>query len=282
MAVIRTAIVIIFFLTSFATQARPRPSEPEPSVWLYNQTQDQVVAEQNAYQIRPFASITKLMTAMIVIDQDWNWERRLRLSRLAGSRLPPGTYTRRELLHALLVNSDNAAAETFAADYPGGRSAFLHTMNQRAWNQGMYSTQFQDPSGLSSGNVSNAGDLGTLIRAAGEYSIIRDISTQPHVAVETHSRKRTRMMELNNTNGRALGMINNIQVSKTGFTNPAGFCMALQVEQQGEVYLVVVLGAKNSAKRLDLVKNLLYNHTVESTYAKNSNSNRRSRHSQTR
>tara|TARA_R110000868_G_scaffold181451_1_gene422410 strand:+ start:79 stop:609 length:531 start_codon:yes stop_codon:yes gene_type:complete len=162
-----------------------------------------------------------------------------------------------------LVNSDNAAAETFAADYPGGRSAFLHTMNQRAWNLGMYSTQFQDPSGLSSGNVSNAGDLGTLIRAAGGYSIIRDISIQPHVAVETHSRKRTRMMELNNTNGRALGMINNIQVSKTGFTNPAGFCMALQVEQQGEVYLVVVLGAKNSAKRLDLVKNLLYNHTAE-------------------
>ena len=263
MAVIRTAIVIIFFLTSFATQARPRLLEPEPSVWLYNQTQGQVVVERNSYQIRPFASITKLMTAMIVIDQDWNWERRLRLSKLASSRLPPGTYTRRELLHALLVNSDNAAAETFAADYPGGRPAFLHAMNQRAWNLGMYSTQFQDPSGLSSGNISNAGDLGTMIRAAGEYSIIRDISIQPHVAVETHSRKRTRMMELNNTNGRALGIINNIQVSKTGFTNPAGFCMALQVEQQGDVYLVVVLGAKNSAKRLDLVKNLLYNHTVE-------------------
>lgn len=260
---IRTAIVIVFFLTSFATQARPRPPEPEPSVWLYNQTQDQVVVERNAYQIRPFASITKLMTAMIVIDQDWNWERRLQLSKLAGSRLPTGRYTRGELLRALLINSDNAAAETFAADYPGGRSAFLHAMNQRAWNLGMYSTQFQDPSGLSSGNVSNAGDLGTMIRAAGEYSIIRDISTQSHVAVETHGRKRTRIMELNNTNGRALGMINNVRVSKTGFTNPAGFCMALQVQQQDDVYLVVVLGAKNSAKRLDLVKNLLYNHTVE-------------------
>ena len=260
---IRTAIIIIFFLTSFATQARPRPSEPEPSVWLYNQTQDQVVAEKNAYQVRPFASITKLMTAMIVIDQDWNWQRRLQLSKLAGSRLPTGRYTRGELLRALLVNSDNAAAETFAADYPGGRSAFLQAMNQRAWNLGMYSTQFQDPSGLSSGNVSNAGDLGTMIRAAGEYSIIRDISTQSHVAVETHSRKRTRIMELNNTNSRALGMIDNVRVSKTGFTNPAGFCMALQVQQQDDVYLVVVLGAKNSAKRLDLVQNLLYNHTAE-------------------
>ena len=261
MAVIRTAIVIIFFLTSFATQARTRP--PEPSVWLYNQTQDQVVAEKNSHQVRPFASITKLMTAMIVIDQDWNWERRLQLSKLAGSRLPTGRYTRGELLRALLINSDNAAAETFAADYPGGRSAFLHAMNQRAWNLGMYSTQFQDPSGLSSGNVSNAGDLGTMIRAAGEYSIIRDISTQSHVAVETHSRKRTRIMELNNTNGRALGMIDNVRVGKTGFTNPAGFCIGMQVEQQGEVYLIVVLGAKNSAKRLDLVKNLLYNHTAE-------------------
>jgi len=261
--VIQTAIVIIFFLISFATQARPRPPEPEPSVWLYNQTQDQVVAERNAYQVRPFASITKLMTAMIVIDQDWNWERRLQLSKLAGSRLPTGRYTRGELLRALLINSNNAAAETFAADYPGGRSAFLRAMNQRAWSLGMYSTQFQDPSGLSSGNVSNTGDLGTMIRAAGEYSIIRDISTQSHVAVETRSRKRTRIMELNNTNGRALGMIDNVRVGKTGFTNPAGFCMGMQVEQQGEVYLVVVLGAKNSAKRLDLVKNLLYNHTAE-------------------
>jgi len=260
-AVIRTAIVIIFFLTSFATQARPRPSEP--SVWLYNQTQDQVVAEKNAHQVRPFASITKLMTAMIVIDQDWNWERRLQLSKSVGSRLPTGKYTRGELLRALLINSDNAAAETFAADYPGGRSAFLQAMNQRAWKLAMYSTQFQDPSGLSSGNVSNAGDLGAMIRAAGEYSIIRDISTQSHVAVETRSRKRTRIMELNNTNGRALGMIDNVRVGKTGFTNPAGFCIGMQVEQQGDVYLVVVLGAKNSAKRIDLVKNLLYNHTAE-------------------
>lgn len=259
----RIVITIIFSLITFATQARPRPQEPEPSVWLYNQTQDQVVVEKNAQQIRPFASITKLMTAMIAIDQDWNWQRRLPLSRLAGSRLPPGTYTRGELLNALLVKSDNAAAETFAADYPGGRDAFLQAMNQRAWQLGMYSTQFHDPNGLSSGNVSNAEDLGTMIRAAGEYALIRNISTQPHVAVETHNRKRTRMMELNNTNGRALGVLDNIQVSKTGFTNPAGFCMALQVEQQGEVYLVVVLGAKNSAKRLDLVKNLLYNHTVE-------------------
>ena len=279
---IRTAIVIIFFLTSFATQARPRSLEPEPSVWLYNQTQDHLVVERNAHQIRPFASITKLMTAMIVIDQDWNWERRLQLSKLADSRLPTGKYTRGELLRALLINSNNAAAETFAADYPGGRAAFLQAMNQRAWSLGMYSTQFQDPSGLSSGNVSNAGDLGAMIRAAGEYSIIRDISTQSHMAVETRSRKRTRTMELNNTNGRALGMIDNVRVGKTGFTNPAGFCVGLQVEQQGEVYLVVVLGAKNSAKRLDLVKNLLYNHTVESTNAKDSDSNRRSGRLQTR
>ena len=260
---IRTAIVIIFFLTSFSIQSKTRLADREPSVWLYNQTQGQVVVEKNAHQVRPFASITKLMTAMIVIDQDWNWERRLPLSRLAGSRLPPGTYTRRELLNALLVKSDNAAAETFAADYPGGRSAFLQAMNQRAWQLSMYSTQFHDPNGLSAGNVSNAEDLGTLIRAAGEYTLIKDISTQPHVAVATHGRKRTRTMELNNTNGRALGVLDNIQVSKTGFTNPAGFCMALQVEQRGEVYLVVVLGAKNSAKRLDLVKNLLYNHTAE-------------------
>ena len=222
MAVLRI-IIIIFFTITLSTHARPRLTDREPSVWLYNQTQEQVVAERNALEIRPFASITKLMTAMIVIDQDWNWERRLPLSRLAGSRLPPGSYTRRELLEALLVKSDNAAAETFAADYPGGRPAFLQAMNSRAWQLGMYSTQFSDPNGLSNLNVSNAEDLGTMVRAASGYDLIRNISTQPHVVVETHNRRRTRLMELNNTNGRALGVLDNVQVSKTGFTNPAGF-----------------------------------------------------------
>ena len=258
---IRIATAVIFFLISFATQSRP--IESGPSVWLYSQTQNQVVVERNSLEIRPLASITKLMTAMIVVDQDWNWERKLTLSRLASSQLPPGSYTRKQLFDALLVKSDNAAAETFAADYPGGRAAFLQAMNQRAWQLGMYSTQFHDPNGLSSSNVSNAEDVGKLIRAAGKYPIIRTISTQPQVAVKTQRRKRTQTVKLTNTNGRALEVLDNIQVSKSGFTNPAGFCMALQIEHSGEVYSVVVLGAKNSAKRLDLVKNLLYNHTVE-------------------
>ena len=90
MAVLRI-IIIIFFTITLSTQAKTRLPDREPSVWLYNQTQEQVIAERNALEVRPFASITKLMTAMIVIDQDWNWERRLPLSRLAGSRLPPGT-----------------------------------------------------------------------------------------------------------------------------------------------------------------------------------------------
>ena len=222
-----------------------------------------MVVERNALEIRPLASITKLMTAMIVIDQDWDWERKLPLSSLASSRLPSGFYTRRQLFAALLVKSDNAAAETFAADYPGGRAAFLQAMNQRAWQLGMYSTQFHDPNGLSSGNVSSARDVGTLVRAVGKYPIIRTIGTQPQVVIKTQYRKRTRTVKLTNTNGRALEVLDNVQVSKSGFTNPAGFCMALQIEHRGEVYSVVVLGAKNSAKRLDLVKNLLYNHTAE-------------------
>lgn len=272
----RIAIVCIFSLIGFASQARVNITRPEPSVWLYNQSQNQVIVEHNARQIRPFASITKLMTAMIVIDQDWNLDRRLTLSRLVGSRLPPGTYTRRELLDALLIKSDNAAAETFAADYPGGRLEFLQAMNRRAWQLGMYSTQFRDPSGLSSGNVSNAEDLGILIQSANDYPIIKSVSTQQHMTMITKHGKRITALELKNTNGRALEVVDNIQISKTGYTNPAGFCMALQVLYQNDVYSLVVLGAKDSAKRLDLVKNLLYNHTADISNAQHSDTHRRS------
>lgn len=280
MAVVRHIIIFALVLISFAVQARSRLVEKEPTVWLFNQTQNQVVVEKNAHQVRPFASITKLMTAMIVIDQDWNFDRRLQLDKSVGSTLPPGRYTRRELINALLVKSDNAAAETFAADYPGGRPAFLQAMNKRAWDLEMYNTQFHDPSGLSAGNVTTAWDLGVLIRAADNYEMIKNISTQQHAQVETHYKTRTKILELSNTNRNALNLTNSIQISKSGFTNPAGFCMVLQLEQKGQIYSIVVLGAKNSAKRLDLVKELLYNHIAEVRDGNHSSLDRRPQRNQ--
>jgi D-alanyl-D-alanine endopeptidase (penicillin-binding protein 7) len=230
------------------------------SVWVYNQTQDAIVLNQQANTVRPIASITKLMTAMVALDHDPVLSRSVKLSDRVGSKLPPGQYTRRQLFDAMLVSSNNAAAETLAQDYPGGRSAFVQAMNRRASGLGMTSTRFQDPSGLSRNNVGTAGDMGTLVTTAGTYALIREISVQRQIQIESHFKKRIRVISLPNTNQPLLFDFDNIHVSKTGFTNPAGWCVALLVEKNKQTFVVVVLGSENKSKRLDTVKDLMYNH----------------------
>jgi len=237
------------------------------SVWVYNQTQDTIVLNQQANTVRPIASITKLMTAIVALDHDAGLARKIKLSNRAGSYLPTGQYTRRQLFDAMLVRSDNAAAETLAEDYPGGRVAFLRAMNRRAAGLGMSSTRFQDPSGLSRNNTGTAGDVGTLVTTAGAYPLIREISVQRQIQIESHFKKRIRVISLPNTNQPLLFDFDNIQVSKTGFTNPAGWCIALLVEKNKQTFAVVVLGAENKSKRLSTVQDLMYNHvsdTIES------------------
>jgi len=230
------------------------------SVWVYNQTQDAIVLNQQANTVRPIASITKLMTAMVALDHDPVLSRSVKLSDRVGSKLPPGQYTRRQLFDAMQVSSNNAAAETLAQDYPGGRSAFVQAMNRRASGLGMTSTRFQDPSGLSRNNVGTAGDMGTLVTTAGKYALIREISVQRQIQIESHFKKRIRVISLPNTNQPLLFDFDNIHVSKTGFTNPAGWCVALLVEKNKQTFAIVVLGAENKSKRLDTIKDLMYNH----------------------
>lgn len=234
------------------------------SIWIYNQTQDTIVLNQQANTVRPVASITKLMTAMVALDHDAVLSRSVKLSNRVGSNLPPGQYTRRQLFDAMLVSSNNAAAETLAQDYPGGRTAFVQAMNRRARSLGMTSTRFNDPSGLSQNNIGTAGDMGTLVMAAGKYALIREISVQRQIQIESHFKKRIRVISLPNTNQPLLFYFDNIQVSKTGFTNPAGWCVALLVEKNKQIFAVVVLGSENKSKRLDTVNNLMYNHISDS------------------
>jgi D-alanyl-D-alanine endopeptidase (penicillin-binding protein 7) len=196
----------------------------------------------------------------VALDHDTVLSRSVKLSGVVGSNLPPGQYTRRQLFDAMLVRSDNAAAETLAQDYPGGRTAFVRAMNRRAVVLGMSSTRFQDPSGLSRNNVGTAGDMGTLVTTAGTYALVREISVQRQIQIESHFKKRIRVILLPNTNQPLLFNFDNIRVSKTGFTNPAGWCVALLVEKNKQIFSVVVLGSENKSKRLDTVKDLMYNH----------------------
>ena len=233
-------------------------------------TTDTITTGHHIDKVRALASMTKLMTAMVALDHDLNMTRKLQLSKLAGSHLPKREYTREELFHALLIKSDNAAAETLAADYPGGREKFIRDMNIRAEMMGMYDTHFDDPSGLSSGNVSTASNVTQMVIAASYYRQIREISTKKTATITTEFKRKERILVLQNTNRTILSQIEGIQVSKTGFTNPAGFCVALLVEKNvgNEIHyqVIVVMGARNPAQRVDTVKKVVYNNNMGDDY----------------
>lgn len=240
------------------------------SVMVTNVTDDVIIRSQNIDQIRPLASMTKLMTAMVALDYDDDMNRKLTLSRAAGSKMPKVEYTRGELFHMLLIKSDNAAAETLANDYPSGRSGFIRDMNIRAMMLQMYSTTFDDPSGLSPNNVSTASDVTQMVVAASKFGEIRDISTKKTATIDISSTKRSRVTILHNTNNAILSQVQGVQVSKTGFTNPAGFCVAILVHKQNgdKDYheVIVVMGARNPSQRVDTVKKVSYNGVIGDNY----------------
>jgi D-alanyl-D-alanine endopeptidase (penicillin-binding protein 7) len=233
------------------------------SVLLYNISSNRVEMSRDADQVRSIASITKIMTAMITLDYDIDLSRRLMLNRRVHSNLPKQMYTREQLLKAMLIKSDNAAAETLAEDYPGGRSAFIARMNLQARLWDMKHTNFVDPSGLGVFNVSTARDVADLMQTAMGYWLIREVSGQKQVAFETKYAKKIRTIHLAHTSGPLLFAFDSVLVSKTGLTAAAGWCVGMVVEQNQQQYVVVVLGAKNKQQRLNTVKEIRYNNVVD-------------------
>jgi D-alanyl-D-alanine endopeptidase (penicillin-binding protein 7) len=203
------------------------------------------------------------MTAMVTLDYDKDLSRTLKLSTRVGSSLPNQQYNRWQLLQAMLVRSDNAAAETLAADYPGGRTGFIERMNTQAREWGMQNTRFEDPTGISAGNISNVEEIASMMETSAAYWVIREISTRKQVAIETQFKKRVRTINLNNTNFPLLFEFDNILISKTGLTSRAGWCLGLIVEQNRQQYAVVVLGAKSKQDRFRTVEKIMYNHIID-------------------
>lgn len=246
------ALFFLFFQCTKPAQAN--------SVWVYNKSRDHVVVSNNTQQQRPIASITKIMTAMVYLDYHRFFNTRVRLITPVASNLPRQEYSRLDLLAAMLVRSDNAAAETLASDYPGGREAFIQAMNAKARSLNMRHTVFVDPSGLSRGNVSTASEVSDMLIAAGGYEFIRRASIQKQATFEVFYNQKIRRIELPNTNRPLLFEFDNIVVSKTGFTNPAGWCVGMVVEQGRDVYVIVVLGSPTKASRHATARQLLINH----------------------
>ena len=260
-------VVLLCLLVVQTADAKPRKHKQitptnTMSIIHVDLNQDSIIKGQNIEQVRALASITKLMTAVVALDHSTNMDKMLTLSKLTHSKLPHREYTRGQLFHAMLIKSDNGAAETIAADYPGGREKFITDMNIRAMMMGLKNTHFNDPTGLNNGNVSTAEDVSHLVVGAAFYPMIRDISTKKESTILIQVKRKDRPVVLSNTNRVLLREFDSILLSKTGFTNPAGFCVAILIEHpvKNEMHrqVIVVMGAKNTAQRVDTVKRMMY------------------------
>ena len=204
---------------------------------------------KNADQARPIASITKLMTAIVILDSSLPLDRDITITsedrdllRQTGSRLKPGaTLTRRELLQLALMSSENRAASALARTFPAGKDLFLVFMNEKARALGMHNTRFTDPTGLDTGNRSTPRDLVKLIKAAMRYPIIREATTTRSSRVAPY--KQRGELRFGTTNLLLASEKWDIAVSKTGYINESGRCLVMQAEIENQAVIIVLLNS---------------------------------------
>jgi D-alanyl-D-alanine endopeptidase (penicillin-binding protein 7) len=218
---------------------------------VVNQDTNDVLFEKNTGVSLPIASITKLMAAMVVLDADLPMDESIQINaedaRSYGkSRLAAGTsLTRREAMLLSLMSSENRAAYTLGRNYPGGVSAFVAAMNQKARELGMHNSRFADPSGLSSNNVASADDLARMVSASYQYKAIREYSTWPDLTMTINKRQQTFL----NTNRLVRSGDMDIGLQKTGFISAAGKCLVMQANINGSPLLLVFLDSVGTQSR---------------------------------
>lgn len=213
-----------------------------------------VLFAKNENVVRPIASISKLMTALVVVDANLPMDEVLQISeedvdvlKHSSSRLDVGTQlTRGDMLHLALMSSENRAAHALARHYPGGLSAFVAAMNQKAQALGMTSTHFVEPTGLSSENVSSPRDLARMVRAASQRPLIHRYSTDTEYEVEVKTRTQT----FRNTNLLVRKPDWDIKVSKTGYISEAGECLVMMARIDGRDLAIVLLDSQGKLSRI--------------------------------
>jgi D-alanyl-D-alanine endopeptidase (penicillin-binding protein 7) len=219
---------------------------------------DEVLFSKNPDAVLPIASITKLMTALVVVDAGLSLEEPVVVSQddvrgTVGSRmrskLRPGTrLSRGELMHLSLMSSENRAAHALGRTYPGGLGAFVRAMNRKAAELGMADTRYVEPTGLSADNRSSALDLARLVRAASEHPVIRDLSTSLGAVIPVGPKPRP--VEFRNTNGLVHNPEWDIGLQKTGFISAAGRCVVMQAELAGRQLIMVLLDSAGRYSRI--------------------------------
>ena len=220
-----------------------------------------IAAERRLYakaadEVTPIASLTKLMTAIVVLDAKQPMDELLEIDTddfdfLKGShsRLRMGsTLSRREMLRLALMSSENRAASSLARHYPGGATAAVAAMNRKAMSLGMTRTHYSDPTGLSADNVSSANDLAKLVLVAAQYPTIREYSTTPAHSVEIQPTGH--LLGFNNSNALVKNTAWDIQLQKTGYIREAGKCLVMLTNIASRPLVIVLLDSYGKYTRL--------------------------------
>ena len=223
---------------------------------VIDQTTQQVVFSKNPDPIHPIASITKLMTALVVLESAQDLDEQLTVTeadvdtlRYTRSHLRVGVHaTRLDFLRMALIASENRAASALGRSYPGGVSAFVERMNAEATRLGMINTHFEDSSGLNGNNVSTAHDLAILVQAAMQYPLIHEITTTASVSVPVGFRGRP--IVFRNTNPLVAKSNWDIGLSKTGYINESGQCLVMQATISGHPMVIVLLDSHGRQARI--------------------------------
>lgn len=221
---------------------------------VLDQTTGKALVEKQPDAVLPIASISKLMTAMVVLDAGLDLNEIISISHddiddLKGtrSRLPVGTTMTRETAMLLaLMSSENRAANALGRHYPGGLPAFVAAMNRKARSLGMFDSRFEEPTGLSSNNVSTAHDLARMVTAAARYPEIRMFSTTAEAKVELNGR----IQNFGNTNALVRSENWQIGVSKTGYISEAGRCLVMQAWVADKPVVIVLLDSQGKMTRV--------------------------------
>lgn len=217
-----------------------------------------VLFSKKADNVVPIASITKLMTAMVVLDARLSLKEKIAIEsadvdilKNTRSRLRVGTaLTREELLRLALMSSENRAAAALGRAYPGGKSAFVAAMNRKAHKLGMGDSYFVDSTGLNSSNVSTARDLAKMVLAAHKYRVIREFSTTAKHAVVAGKSKRNHRLQFVNSNNLVRAGKWDIGVSKTGFLSEAGRCLVMHATITDKPVVIVLLDSWGKNTRI--------------------------------
>jgi D-alanyl-D-alanine endopeptidase (penicillin-binding protein 7) len=226
-------VFLTFLYNGQAIASTTKPVSITASSWLVADEAGNIIQSQNIEQQRAIASITKLMTAMVVLDANQKLDEQI------------GKYTRAETLQLALVHSDNKAADMLCQFYPNGREACIRAMNTKARMLGMPNTHYVEPTGLSVFNVSTATDLIKLVVAAKEYAEVIEAAHTPQVKIKM----KKRWFFFNNTNP-IIGKRHEFIVSKTGYIRASGGCIVMMLDTEIGRRIVIVLGSKNTKTRI--------------------------------